>query len=128
LLQQDRTWILTACVKSRLVGFAVFELRDIPSLGLTRTLFVDLQTLSRDRSLCRAMTDFAFNRCRRDGIHVLENVGCWLEKLQPIQPAPYHRSLESWCYLYKVINPALMRSLKNSSAWYPTQYDGDASL
>ena len=127
-LQQRRTWILTASQDSRLVGYAVFERREIQSLGLERALIIDFQTLVKDPDLSCAMIDHALARCRREGVHVLENMGCWLEKLQPVRRPPHNRSLESWCYLYRVTNPELDRSLQNASCWYPTQYDGDASL
>src|SRR5690348_4862087 len=127
-LKQHRTWILTASRGSRLVGYAVFERRQVQSLGLERALLIDFQTLIKDPDLCRAMIDHALARCRREVVHVVENMGCWLQKLQPIQPPPHHRSLETWCYLYRVTNPELDGSLRNADCWYPTQYDGDASL
>ena len=127
-LREERIWILTASKNSRLAGYAILERRDIQGLNLTRVLFIDFQTLSRDADLCSAMVQFALNRCRREGIHVLENAGCWLDKLQPIQPPPHRRSLETWCYLYRVTNPELERNLRDAASWYPTQYDGDASL
>ena len=126
-LKQKRIWILTACLGSRLAGYAILELRDVHSLDLTRALFVDLQVLSKDAQLCVAMVDLILERCRTEGIHLLENVGCWLEESFPIQP-PYHRRLEAWSYLYRITNPALERQLLLAKSWYPTQYDGDASL
>lgn len=127
-LQQQRTWILAASRDSRLVGYAVFERRVIQSLDLERALLIDFHTVVRDPELSRAMIDYALARCRREGIHVLENMGCWLERLQPVKPAPHNRSLETWCYLYRVTNPELISSIRNGNCWYPTQYDGDASL
>lgn len=127
-LRQNRTWILTASEGSRLVAYAILERRDTRSLDLTRALFVDLQMLSKDSNLGSAMIRFALNRCRAEGIHVLENAGCWIETLQPIHPSPYRRDLETWCYLYRVTNPDLEEPLRHAAAWYPTQYDGDASL
>jgi hypothetical protein len=127
-LRQNRIWILTASSGSRLRAYAILERRDFRSLELTRALFVDLQMLSKDSNLGSAMVRFALNRCRAEGIHVLENAGCWIEEGQAIHPSPYHRDLETWCYLYRVTNPDLEESLRHASAWYPTQYDGDASL
>ena len=126
-LEQRRIWILAACVDSRLAGYAVLERRDVRSLDLARVLFVDLQILSKDATLCEAMIDMILRRCRREGVPLLENVGCWMEKSYPIEP-PYHRRLEAWSYLYRITNPALERSLLGAESWYPTQYDGDASL
>ena len=127
-LEQHRTWILTASRGSRLVGYAVFERREVQSLDLKRALLIDFQTLVNDPNLSQGMIHQALARCRREGVHILENMGCWLEKLQPVPAPPYSRSLETWCYLYRVTNPELDRSLRNAECWYPTQYDGDASL
>jgi len=126
-LEQKRLWILTACMGSRLVGYAILERRDVHSLDLRRALFIDLQLLSKDDQLCTAMLDLILGRCRRERIHLLENVGCWVERSHFIRP-PYHRRLEAWSYLYRITNPALERPLLLSESWYPTQYDGDASL
>lgn len=122
-------WILTAFDKTRLVGYAILQRKDARSVRLTRMMLVDFQTLHTDPELSAAMMASALDRCRRERIHLLENVGCWLEKLQPIgNPAPQHRGLEAWCYLYKSRNPDLTRELQVPEAWYPTQYDGDGSL
>ena len=127
-LQQQRTWILTASRDSRVTGYAVFERREIQSLNLERALLIDFQTVVKDPDLSRSMIDHTLARCRCEGVHVLENMGCWLDKLQPVKPAPHNRSLETWCYLYRVTNPELDSSLRNANCLYPTQYDGDASL
>jgi hypothetical protein len=127
-LRQGRIWIVTASDGVRLTGYAIIERRDVPSVNLTRVLFVDFQTISKDSDLCSAMIQFALARCRREGIHILENAGCWMRKLQPIKSPPFRRSLEAWCYLYRITNPELCRIFGRPASWYPTQYDGDASL
>lgn len=127
-LRQRRAWILTASRGSRLVGYAIFERRGVQSLNLERALLIDFQSLETDPSLSRSMLEHARARCSREGIHILENMGCWLEKLQPVRPPPYSRNLDTWCYLYRATNPELGSRLRNANCWYPTQYDGDASL
>jgi len=127
-LQQGRTWILTASVDGQLAGYAIFERRDIRSLPLARALIVDFQMLSNDPALCSAMIQCALDRCRTEGIPVLENTGCWLEKLLPVDSPPHRRNLDVWCYLYKITNPELESALRGASSWYPTLYDGDATL
>jgi len=127
-LEQNRVWILTASRGPSLVGYAVFERRKIQTLDLERALLIDFQTVITDPALSQGMIDHALARCHREGVPVLENMGCWLEKLQPVSPPPYHRTLETWCYLYRVGNPKLDGDLRSADAWYPTQYDGDASL
>ena len=127
-LQQSRIWILTISLASRLIGYAILERRNIQTLDLARVLFLDCQTLSKDSELCLAMMQCILARCRRENIQVLENMGCWMEKLQPIPHPPHSRNLETWCYLYRATNPALSHALGKAQSWYPTQYDGDASL
>jgi hypothetical protein len=92
-------------------------------------LLVDFQALASDQNLASAMISFVLERCRREGIQVLENIGCWLEKEQPLVPrAPHHRELGNWSYLDQATNPGLADELKRSESWCPTQYDADASL
>jgi len=128
-LEQDRIWILTACDGPRLLAYAILERRDAESLDLTRMWLVDFQTVATDQNLASAMISLVLDRCRREGIHVLENNGCWLEQEQPrVPPAPYRRELGGWSYLYRATNPGLADALKSAESWYPTQYDADASL
>ena len=42
--------------------------------------------------------------------------------------APFHRSFESSSYLYNARNQELGEALQDARSWYPTSYDGDASL
>jgi hypothetical protein len=75
------------------------------------------------------MISFALDRCRQERIHILENAGCWIEELQLVVDRPSrHRALEAWSYLYKATNQELAAMLRSAVCWYPTQYDGDASL
>jgi hypothetical protein len=128
-LEQNRIWILTATEGSRLLGYAILERRETRSLDLARMLLIDFQTLARDQDLTSAMISCILERCRRECIHVLENVGCWLEKLHPlVHRAPHRRDLGNWCYLYQAANQELSGALKSAESWYPTQYDADASL
>jgi hypothetical protein len=92
-------------------------------------MLVDFLTLSNNADLPSAMISFALDRCRRECIHILENAGCWIEKLPLVVNRPSrHRPLEAWSYLYKATNQELAATLRNAGCWYPTQYDGDASL
>jgi hypothetical protein len=128
-IEQDRIWILKACDGPRLLAYAILERRDAHILDLTRMLLVDFQTLTTDQNLASAMISFALDRCRREGIHVLENIGCWFEKEHALVPrAPYHRQLENWYYFYRTTNPELADALKSAESWCATQYDADGSL
>jgi hypothetical protein len=117
-------WILSVRRGARMIGYAILQRKDSIALGLARMLLVDLQTIGNDPALTSAMMEAILGRCREDKIDVLENAGCWLEHLRPHHIAPSRcRDLDSWCYLYKAKNSAL-----DGAKWYPTQYDGDASL
>jgi len=126
-LEQGRLWILTASEGSRLTAYAIFQRREIQSLGLARMMLVDYRALDDDQSLAAAMLSCAWQRCRSEGIDVLENSGCWLEK-KLIERAPHRRVFGSWCFLYQAVNPDLRVGLSSPEAWDPTQYDADASL
>jgi hypothetical protein len=122
-LEQKRIWILTACDGPRLVAYAVFERKE------ARAVLIDFQALVKDAGLVSAMISCALKRCRQERVALLENVGCWLEAVQPLSKLPrFRRGLVGWCYLYQASNPELAASLRSADSWYPTQYDADASL
>jgi hypothetical protein len=128
-LAQGRIWILTACRGPRLLAYAIFERRETPGFDLTRLFLVDFQMLVKDARLVSAMISLALARCRKEGIHALENLGCWLQETQPLgNRPPYRRNLMNWGYLYYPINPELANALRYAEPWYPTLYDADASL
>ena len=71
----------------------------------------------------------AYDECRAQGIHVLEQVGCNLEKTRIFdQAAPYRRKLPSWSFFYSTENEELAEILSHPQAWDPSSYDADASL
>lgn len=129
LLAQHRLWILTASDRNRLVAYAVFEHKESQRLDVSKLVLVDYQSLGDQADLCSQMIACALKRCRKDSVPVLENVGCWLEALQPAaKRARFHRTFEGWSYLYQAPNPELATVLRAPESWYPTQYDADASL
>ncbi len=128
-LEEGRIWVLTACDGHRLLAYAIFERLQTPSLALTRMLLIDFQTLAKDPNLVSAMISYALERCRQENVHVLDNVGCWLEEKQPlVRRASHRRDMGAWGYWYQAANPELATALQNPEAWYPTQYDADTSL
>jgi hypothetical protein len=128
-LQENRLAILSASEGGRLIAYAVFERRTVPSLGVERALLIDFQTLAADRDLVAAMIAFAVERYREERVPIMENVGCWLEATQPLTNRPrFRRVLGSWSYLYYSKNQELAGRLRDPQSWYPTQFDADASL
>jgi hypothetical protein len=128
-LDQNRLSILTASLGSRLIAYALFERRPVPSLHLERALLIDFQSLTHDPGLVAAMISFALDHYRVERVPIIENMGCWLEARQPLTPRPhFRRVLGSWSYLYHATNHELAETLRNPDPWYPTQFDADASL
>ena len=128
-LDEERVWILSAYDGPRLVAYAVFERKETQSVDLTKVVLIDFQALVKDSNLCSSMISCALQRCRREGVPVLENVGCWLEAVQPLaNRTMFRRRLGGWCFLYQTSNPVLARALQNAESWYPTHFDADGSL
>jgi len=96
---------------------------------LKRLSLIDFQSLDGTTALLSPLLSWALKRCRDEGIHVLENVGRWLEPGELIKTAaPYQRKLPAWSYFYRASHPKLAESLRNRRAWAPSLFDGDASL
>jgi hypothetical protein len=128
---KDQLWIATVHDGPRLISYAIFDRKDSvhPGFTLKRVRLVDFQSLDGSTVLLAPLLSWALKRCRSEGIHVLENVGRWLEKGEPMdRAAPYTRILPVWTYCYRAHTPGLASSLRNPDAWVPSLYDGDASL
>jgi hypothetical protein len=128
-LAGQRLWILAAHQGARMAAYAIFERRDCRSTGSSRVLLIDFQSLVEDADLCAAMIAHALDRCIRERVDVLENAGGWIEQRALLnRPAPFHRKLGTWCYLYCAHRPELRQLLENAACWHPTYFDGDASV
>jgi hypothetical protein len=126
---RQRLWILAASRGSRLVAYAIFDRQDNEACGLKRIRLVDFQALKGHENNLYPALALMLRKCRREGIHILENVGCWLDRpgLPRILP-PYHRTLPSALYYYHAADADLAATLADPSLWAPTTFDGDASL
>ncbi len=128
-IESNKLWVLTAARNGNLDAYAVFQRRDEPQYGLTRMRMVDFQACDWHDQYCAAMMQRAYNECRAQGIHVLEHVGCDLEKTRIFErSAPYRRKLPSWSFFYSTPNEELAKLLAQPDAWAPSSYDADASL
>ena len=128
-LLNHRLWIATAVDGARLAGYAIFDRRDNPKIGLKRMRLVDFQSLDETAGLLWPMLSWAHRRCRDEGIQMLESVGGWLEKGDLIDTrASHRRKLSTWTYIYRANSPSLANSLRNRRAWSPTLFDASASL
>jgi hypothetical protein len=128
-LSEGRVSILTFSSSGRMSAYAIFDRQDTPACGLKRVRLVDFQALKGSENALPSAMGWMLRRCRAEGIHILENVGCWLERPGlPRLAAPYSRTLSSFIYYYKAINKDLSPVLRNPAVWAPTTFDGDASL
>jgi hypothetical protein len=127
-LLQNRLWIWTITRDSRLAAYAIFLKTDNPKSGFTRVSLVDFQALRGNAALLLPMLSAALERCRRERVHFLENVGLSFEKSGINNLAPYQLRGSEWTYFYKARDKDLAEMLSNPGAWDPSPYDGDASI
>jgi hypothetical protein len=128
LLRQQLT-ILSKSKGSRLVAYAIFDRLDNPAWGLKRIRLVDFQALNGFENILPSAVCRMLRKCREDGIHILENVGCWLDLARlPQLPKPYYRTLPAALYYYHAPNTLFSETLNNPAVWAPTTFDGDASV
>ena len=128
-LRNNRAWILTACKGSDLSAYAIFCRYDNQRFGLKRMRLVDFQSLDGTTFPLVNMLSWALERCRREGIDMLESIGFCARKRKVItEAAPYERKLPSWLYYYKTRDKSLAERLSAPRVWDPSQFDGDASL
>ena len=128
-LEKGRLWIFTAARNGNIDAYAVFQRRDEPQYGLKRMRMVDFQACDWHDQYCAAFMRRAYDECSAQGIHVLEHVGCDLEKTRVFErAAAYRRKLPGWSFFYSAKGEKLAGELAQTEAWAPSSYDGDASL
>jgi len=127
--RRNDVWILAAAVQNRLVAYGVIDRQDNPALGLKRLRIADFQALRGHEGLLRPVLAWMLDQCRREQIHVAENVGCWLARFGVRGTAGwYRRRLQSWLFYYLTHDRALGEQLRNPEIWMPSLYDGDSSI
>jgi hypothetical protein len=128
-LLRSKACILTVANGSHLASYAIFDRNDNRKLGLSRMLLVDFQSIDGDYSSLGSMLSWALRRCEREGIHILDVRGLCPEKRSFVeQVVPHRRKLPWWLYVYRVKDQALEQSLRSSSVWDPSPFDGDSTL
>src|SRR5262249_49479113 len=126
---RNNVWILAGSRGKRLVAYAIFDRQDHPVLQLKRVRFTDFQALRGFERMLLPFLSWMLQKCRLEGIHVAEKVGCCLSRfgISGTEP-PHRRQLQSWLFYYKVRDRELFNELQDPSVWAPSSYDGDASL
>ncbi len=130
-LEKKRAWIYVAVQKNTISAYSIFLRYDYPEIGLTRVRLVDFQCLDTALSsdVLLSMLHTAFDRCRRESIHMLELIGVQHELQNRLTDASLrNRPLGSWLYFYKTNNADLARQLNDPNVWEPSLFDGDSSL
>jgi hypothetical protein len=75
------------------------------------------------------MLSWALEKCRNEGIDMLETIGFRADKSNIItRSAPYKRKFSFWLYYYKTRDRSLGEKLSDLDVWDPSLFDGDASL
>lgn len=128
-LASGKAWLLAVSKNSRMLAYGVFWRQDNRELNLTRVRLLDFQVVNGDMQLVVPMLAWAVERCRQEGIHMLESYGlrsdkqCVIDKL-----APHRRRLPAWAFFYATFNKELGEKLQDPNVWDPSHFDGDASL
>jgi len=120
--QKKRLYILTVSELDRIVGYSIFARKDDEEHGLKRIRFIDHQSIS-DSGTLASMLAWMLHTCRKEGIHMLEDVGCCIDEVT----APHYRKLSSWLFYYKA-SGAIAEKLLNPASWRTSLFDGDSSL
>jgi hypothetical protein len=76
----ENYWILTSSSGTCLTAYAVFDYRANARSGLTRARIIDFQALRGHEYMLHCFLAWMLRECRRLGIHLLENLGCWLTR------------------------------------------------
>jgi Acetyltransferase (GNAT) domain len=128
-LMRQQLIILAKSKGSRLLAYAIFDRLDNPACGLKRMRLVDFQALKGFENILPSAICWMLRKSREDGIHILENVGCWLDLSRlPQLPKPYYRALSAALYYFHAPSKLLSEILNNPAVWAPTTFDGDASI
>lgn len=128
-LHAGNAWILIGTRQNQIRAYAIFKRQDHPPSGLSRMRLVDFQSLDPSDVVLPQFIRLAYDRCKHERIHVLEQVGCGLPRMTSFDRiAVYRRSLPAWPYYYNATEDQLDRSLSNPAAWDPSAYDGDTSI
>jgi hypothetical protein len=128
-IRESRLWIVTAKAGRCLYAYGLFMLEPNPADGLKRMVFVDFQAIRGESALFYSILQWALQRCRAAGVHLLLTEGLCPKGVEDVAAlAPFHLQQPSWSYLYKILDPSLMEALSDAKAWAPSLFDGDATV
>ena len=119
-----------SCYRNKeLVGYAV--IRDDPkqATGSRRSVIADMLAQRVDPEVLRALFVAAYHHAKGAGSHTLELLG-FPHNVREVclQWNPYSRKYPACPFFYKAADPALHKTLAESSLWYASPFDGDTTL
>ncbi len=113
----------------RLDGYLVWERQADPRTGVIDARIVDLLVDSNDARVVDALLAAARETARDQGCQTLTMIGFPREiRALAERYRPFSSVRTPHSFSYKARSADLQSALAHEDAWYPTPYDGDASL
>lgn len=123
------TRVLGCYQGTNLLGYVVVRNNPPQKGGMRQSLLADIMAKSDDQRVLRRLFVAAYDCAKQAGGDVLEVAGLPPEIRQLcLKWKPYARSFPACPFYFKANDPTLHGALKNSTAWYPTPFDGDSTL
>jgi len=126
--EQGRLWVWTATQDAKLIAYCICLKLEDPLSAISRVALIDFQALDGNVTLLLPIVSACLDKCRREGIHFLENLGLAFAETGINEVAPYNRPMHWWRYFYKARDKKLAEALSTPQAWAPSLYDGDSSI
>jgi hypothetical protein len=114
-----------------LLGYLIMKRFDQEGVGLRRFRVVDIQVLGDEPDSVLSLMTAALNHAKLHGVDVVEAMGFHESKRSVLEQLnPRHRAVPSCPFFYLVSEDSrpLQQSLKETDAWDPSPFDGDAAL
>jgi len=138
-MRHGALWVFTASRGGRLMAYCVLTRQDnafrLPApphedrQGIKCARLADYQCLDPESDALPDLLGAALERCSRDGVYVLENLGRGVPKMRFLDDrAPFCERLSNWKFYYTAREPQLRAALREPRMWDPSAYDGDASF
>ena len=124
-----QTRIICHRPQGRLEGYLVMVREDAPGIGLNRLKVADLFVAGDDPATLGALLAAAYEYGLAKRCHVLEVVGPPQGlRAHVLAHKPYRRSMPTFPFFFKALNPDLAAPLAAGDGWYVTAFDGDTAL
>ncbi len=121
--------VLCCYQDSELVGYTVLRNDANSENGLRTSIVADLVAKDDDDDVVQNLLSAAYQRAKNAGSHTFELLG-FPSSIRQAALAwnPYRRRYPACPFFYKAATPELHKALSDTTAWYASPYDGDATL